>query len=130
LRTMANEMNTVTAQGLRDRNEAEMLSLLGTKQEELQKLRFKQALRQPVKTHEIVLLRRDIARLNTVLTEKRKGIVVVAKAKPVKTPKPKAEKKAAAEVEAAPKKKAPAKKAEKAEKSEKKAPAKKTKAKG
>jgi len=63
--------NNVVLREIRKRPEAEVKSLLLAKTEELQKLRFKQALKQLRTTHTIKNLKRDIARLKTVLGERR-----------------------------------------------------------
>jgi ribosomal protein L29 len=138
---MAENAEKIVTSEIRSRNTAELISLKSAKVEELRKLRFKKALQGaqggPVKTHEFKELRRDIARLNTVIGEQGRGETVTAKAKSepkAKKPKaaaaPKAEKPAKAKAEAKPKaEKAPAKaKAAKAD-TEKKAPAKKKAAK-
>ena len=52
---------------LRQRNAAEVRSLLTSKAEELRKSRFKHALGQLRETHILKGLRKDIAQLNTVL---------------------------------------------------------------
>jgi len=67
---MANRENTVVAKELRDRNDAELKSLMQSKVDELQKTRFKHALGQLSETHALKTLRRDIARLQTVLNER------------------------------------------------------------
>lgn len=64
---MAKGGNQVIAHELRDRGDAELRSLLAQKQDELQKLRFKHALQQLKTTHGLKALKRDIARLLTVL---------------------------------------------------------------
>lgn len=53
---------------LRQRNAAEVRSLLASKAEELRKLRFKHALGQLRTTHVLKGLRKDIAQLQMVLT--------------------------------------------------------------
>jgi len=64
--------NTTTpAKELRERGEAELKSLLATKQEELQKVGFKHALGQLRQTHQIKVLRREIARLATLISERK-----------------------------------------------------------
>ena len=68
---MARNENTVVARELRERNDAELRSLLGTKVEELHKVEFKKALGQLRETHTLKSLRRDIARLRTVLHERK-----------------------------------------------------------
>ena len=61
--------NTVIVKEIRDRSAAELESLLASKREELHGLRFKHSLGQLEKTHTVKMLRRDIARIQTVLTE-------------------------------------------------------------
>ena len=65
---MPNE-NTVIVKEIRDRADAELVSLIESKSEELQQAKFKHALGQLQTTHELKQLKRDIARLNTVLRE-------------------------------------------------------------
>ena len=67
---MAKNDNTVVAKELRDRTDAELESLLGTKAEELHRGKFKHALGQLRETHTLKVLRRDIARIRTVLTQR------------------------------------------------------------
>ena len=67
---MAKNENTVKASEMKDRNESELRSLLQSKVDELHKARFKQALGQLRQTHTMRVLRRDIARLQTVLTQR------------------------------------------------------------
>lgn len=66
---MASE-SIVKVKEFRDRPEAELRSLLQTKREELYKLAFKKAAGQLTRTHELGVLRKDIARLNTLLRER------------------------------------------------------------
>ncbi|MBI5509998.1 MAG: 50S ribosomal protein L29 [Deltaproteobacteria bacterium] len=66
-----NEENQVVAAELRKRGEAEIQSLLAAKSEELQKSLFKHELKQLRTTHGLKNLRRDIARLKTILNERR-----------------------------------------------------------
>ena len=65
---------TVVVREVRDRNDAELRSLLEAKNEELHEHKFKHALGQLRETHTLKELKRDIARLNTVLREREKGI--------------------------------------------------------
>jgi len=62
--------NTVAAKELRERGDAELQSLLATKVEELQKARFKHALGQLRTTHTLKALKRDVARIETVLGQR------------------------------------------------------------
>ncbi len=62
--------NTVAAKELRERGDAELKSLLATKIDELQKARFKHALGQLRTTHTLKALKRDVARIETVLGER------------------------------------------------------------
>jgi ribosomal protein L29 len=141
---MAENAEKIIPSEIRSRNTAELISLRSAKVEELRKLRFKKALQgaqgAPIKTHAFKELRRDIARLNTVLGEQARGDTVTIKAKAEAKPKKvKAEKPAAEATEAKAEKpakkeatskteKASAKKAATAD-GEKKAPAKKKTAK-
>ena len=63
----------IVAKELRDRSEAELRSLLASKREELFGFKFKHALGQLRETHTIKTLKRDIARINTVLQEQAKS---------------------------------------------------------
>ena len=67
------EQNVVVASELRSRNEAELQSLLKEKVEELHTVKFKKALGQLAQPHMVKMLKRDIARLKTVLNESREG---------------------------------------------------------
>jgi large subunit ribosomal protein L29 len=60
----------VKATELKDRHESELRSLLSNKQEELRKARFKHALNQLRETHSLKALRLDIAKINTVLSQR------------------------------------------------------------
>ncbi len=62
--------NQIAASELRERGEAELASLLVGKAEELQKARFKHALGQLRTTHQLKALRREVARIETVLRER------------------------------------------------------------
>ena len=69
---MATKLDTdVVATELRKRPEAELKSLLLAKTEELQKSLFKHELKQLRNTHTLKNLKHDIARLNTVLSERK-----------------------------------------------------------
>ena len=63
----SNEEVVVIAKELQDRSDAELVSLMETKVEELHQTKFKQALGQLQETHMLKRLKRDIARLKTVL---------------------------------------------------------------
>ncbi|MBI3179198.1 MAG: 50S ribosomal protein L29 [Deltaproteobacteria bacterium] len=67
---MAKNENIVLTKELRGRGEAELKSLLDQKSDELSKLGFKHALQQLRETHKLKLLKRDIARIRTVLGER------------------------------------------------------------
>jgi large subunit ribosomal protein L29 len=67
---MAKNENIIVAKELRERGDAELRSLLASKREELHGVEFKQALGQLRETHTIRLLKRDIARLQTLLRER------------------------------------------------------------
>ena len=69
---MADE-NVVVANELRSRNEAELQSLLKEKTEELHAVKFKKALGQLAQPHLVKQLKRDVARLRTVLNESREA---------------------------------------------------------
>ena len=71
----------VVANELRKRPEAELKSLLVAKTEELQKSLFKHELKQLRNTHTLKNLKRDIARLNTVLRERTAPAKAAAPAK-------------------------------------------------
>ncbi len=60
-------------QELRTRSAAELRSLLANKQETLQKLRFKHQLGQLTKTHELKELRRDVARIETIMRQEQRA---------------------------------------------------------
>ncbi len=67
---MAKSEDGVVVKELRERADAEVRSLLATKVEELHGVKFKKALGQLQETHTLKVLRRDIARLKTVMTER------------------------------------------------------------
>lgn len=69
---MAKSEDAVVVKELRERGDAEVRSLLATKVEELQGVKFKQALGQLQETHTLKVLRREVARLKTVLGERAK----------------------------------------------------------
>ncbi len=68
---MADNEQIVVAKELRDRSDAELRSLMETKAEELHKMKFTKALGQLQETHMLTGLKRDIARLKTVLRERK-----------------------------------------------------------
>ncbi len=61
---------SIPAKELRERADAELESLLKSKTEELQKARFKHALGQLPKTHTLKTLKREVARIETVLHQR------------------------------------------------------------
>ena len=61
---------TVIAKEMQSRSDAELTSLLAEKKEELQKEDFKHALGQLANTSLLGSLKRDIARLNTILRQR------------------------------------------------------------
>lgn len=67
---MAKRENQVVAKELRGQAEAELRSLLATKVEQLHKAKLKKAIGQLRTTHELKLLKRDIAVLSTVINER------------------------------------------------------------
>lgn len=69
---MASE-DRVVAKEIRDRSESELEVLLSGKREELHKIKFKHALGQLQETHLVKGLKRDIAKIETVLGEKRRS---------------------------------------------------------
>jgi large subunit ribosomal protein L29 len=69
---MAKKENMVVAKELRERSDAELRSLLASKLDELHKVKFNHALGQLRDTHTLKLLKKDIARLRTVLKEQAK----------------------------------------------------------
>ena len=104
------------AMELRTKTADELTSLLTDLKKEQFNLRFQKASGQLENTSRVRVVRREIATISTVLTEKRNNVEVKAKAE-----KPAAKK-------AAPKKKAPAKKTQAKKTPVKKAAATKTKA--
>ena len=68
---MAGSEEKTRAKDFRERSAAELESLMTAKSEELQKVGFKHALGQLRETHRIGVLRKDIAMIKTVLTEKQ-----------------------------------------------------------
>ena len=70
---MAAEVETLKVGDLRQRSAGELESLLTGAKEELYKLRFKQALGQLGETHRLGLLKKSIARINTLLAEQGSG---------------------------------------------------------
>ena len=70
---MAKRENAVVAQELRQRGAAELKSLVDAKKEELQRMKFKHLVGQLRQTHTLVELKRDIARLHTVIAEQKRA---------------------------------------------------------
>jgi len=66
---MTSEKNQVSTQEARQRSSAELQSLLVAKREEWRQALLKHACKQLRQTHVLKELRRDIARLRTVLAE-------------------------------------------------------------
>ncbi len=62
--------NTIPAKELRTRGDAELKSMLASKLEELTKSRFKHALGQLRNPHTLGALKREVARIETVLKER------------------------------------------------------------
>jgi large subunit ribosomal protein L29 len=58
---------------LRDMDEAKLAEKLSQTKEELFKLRFQHATAQLEKTHRLNVLQKDIARIKTVMTQKKSG---------------------------------------------------------
>jgi large subunit ribosomal protein L29 len=67
---MAEVKEKVMASELRDRNDAELQSMLSEKVDELHGVKFKKALGQLAQSHFIKQLKQDIARLKTILNER------------------------------------------------------------
>ena len=67
---MAKNQKMVAAKELRERNTAELDSLVKTKLEDLQKAQFKHGLGQLRETHTLKHSKRDVARLKTVLHQR------------------------------------------------------------
>ncbi|MEM6531408.1 MAG: 50S ribosomal protein L29 [Myxococcota bacterium] len=67
---MASE-DRVVAKEIGDRSESELEALLNGKREELHQVNFKHAIGQLRETHLVKALKRDIARIETVLGQKR-----------------------------------------------------------
>lgn len=104
----------MNAMELRTKTPDELIGLLTDLKKEQFNLRFQRSSGQLENTARVRVVRREIAKISTVLTEKKNGVEVKAKAKPAAKP---AAKKAPAKKAAAPTKtktaakKAPAKKA-------------------
>jgi large subunit ribosomal protein L29 len=62
--------NTIIIQEIRARGVPELESLLAGKTEDLHNANFKRALNQITQTHRLKQIRKDIARIRTVLNEK------------------------------------------------------------
>lgn len=69
---MADEAKLVVKE-LRERNDSELQTLLNGKRADLHQVKFKQALGQLRETHQIKQLKRDIARIQTVLNEREQA---------------------------------------------------------
>jgi len=67
---MAENENVIVTKELAERADAELRSLLASKTEELHKTRFKHELGQLSETHILRSLKRDVARLSTVLRQR------------------------------------------------------------
>ena len=67
---MAENEDRVIVKEVRSRNDAELQSLLASKADDLHKAKFKHALGQLQNTHELKALKKDVARLNTLLNER------------------------------------------------------------
>ena len=67
---------TVIAKEMQSRSEAELSSLLAEKREELQNVNFKHALGQLANTSLLGSLKRDVARLNTILRQRAQNAEV------------------------------------------------------
>ena len=67
---MAENDTAVVVKELHDRSDAELGSLLVAKREDLHAAKFKHALGQLAQTHQLRSLKRDVARLATVLRER------------------------------------------------------------
>ncbi len=63
----------VTVKELRDMDEAKLAEKLSQSEEELFKLRFQHATSQLEKTHRLGELKKDIARIKTVMTQIKSG---------------------------------------------------------
>lgn len=70
---MADEVKIV-AREIRECSESELEALLNGKCEELHKVSFKHKLGQLRETHDLKRLKRDVARIETVLAEKRAAV--------------------------------------------------------
>lgn len=96
---------SVTIQELRSKSEDQLVEGLRDLKKEAFNLRFQQSTGELRNTARVRQVRREVARIQTALSEKAKGIVVETAAKPVKKAKPAAAPKVAKE-KAAPKAKA------------------------
>jgi len=67
---MAQSEEIAVARELRERNDAELRSLLGDKREDLHKAKFKHSLGQLRETHLLKQYKRDIAVIETMLRER------------------------------------------------------------
>ena len=73
-------MKSVKAGELRDMNSGEIETKLADAQEELMKLRFQQVTGQLTDTNRLRILRREIARMQTILREQARAEVVEGEA--------------------------------------------------
>jgi large subunit ribosomal protein L29 len=62
------------AKELRDQTDDELATLLETKKRELMNLRFQLAMNQLDNTNKMTMVKRDIARVKTIMTERQLGI--------------------------------------------------------
>lgn len=67
---MADSQNFKEAGEIRKHGTAELRSMLSSRLDELQKIKFKHALGQLRETHKLRAIKREIARLKTLLIEK------------------------------------------------------------
>ncbi len=62
------------AKELRDQTDDELATLLETKKRELMNLRFQLAMNQLDNSNKMTIVKRDIARVKTIMTERQLGI--------------------------------------------------------
>ena len=115
----------MNAMELRTKTSDELIGLLTDLKKEQFNLRFQKSSGQLENTARVRVVRREIAKISTVLTEKRNGVEVKAKASSKPAAKPAAKKAPAKKAAAAKKTKAAAKKAPAKKPAAKKAAAKK-----
>jgi large subunit ribosomal protein L29 len=63
----------LTSKELRELDEVKLAEKLSQSEEELFKLRFQHATAQLEKTHRLCELKKDVARIKTVMTQKKSG---------------------------------------------------------